>query len=247
MWDNNNYGGSAPDQSVNTNIATFFGPTSYFQLGCWNDKLSLNWVPSKGQAEGTGRPQYDKDNNIKTALTQDKVETLVSLYEEILEKKIRAGEDPGEDGLSVGVTVMSGKAGAQVETAILIEYRRSEDGNGYASYVSLARDLTPGTPPIIRYKFTSTKVIAGSSPEAGKIKTGQREGELMWFITLLRAHGDLNKYGSHQNKMTDAFKAKNGYGQQNQHNNGQYAGSESNTGFMNIPDGLPDADYQVFE
>lgn len=255
MWNNNGNNGYQQD-STNTHIQTLFGPLSYLQIGCWDDKISLDWVPMKGVTEA-GRVVYDKDQKIRTALTHDKVEALVANYTTLMRDKIMRGEDPGPDGISVGVTVMSGGRDntPKIERAVVIEYKR--DGNGgYATFLSLTKDMTPKTPPIVTYQFNSTKVVAGSSPEMGELKEGTREGELMWFMKLLELHGSINRYMAHANKMAEKFSSRNnnsggnGYQNSNGYNGGGSPQMPSDTGFMNIPDGIPDsgvADFSAFE
>lgn len=249
MWDNNQGGGNFSNQDVNTNITTFFGSMSYLQLGCWNDKLSFTWVPAKGVAEGTGRVQYDKDVKVKTALTHDKVEAMLAKYKEQIEAKVKACEDPGPDGLFAGVPVSSKVGEERVTNAVGIEYRRDENGKP-AAYFTLAKnvDAMPSN-NAIRYKFNTTETIVGTSPEVGKLERGQIEGELMWFVVLLEAHNDLNRYGDHQHKLTDQYKNRVGGGQQQ--NSGYQQGNPQSYGdmsFMNNPnDTLGDmSDFSAF-
>lgn len=258
MWNNNGNGNSYGNQdSVNTHIQTFFGQLSYLQIGCWDEKISFDWVPAKGVTEGTGRVVYDKETKIRTALTHDKVEALLADYKLKMKYEIERGEDPGPDGISSGVTVMSGggrDGSPKVERCVLITYKRESDGS-YATYVSLTKDMEPKTAPIATYRFNSTKVVAGPSPEMGKLEERFLEGELMWFIKLLEGHGGINRYAAHASKMAEKFSSRNnnngngynGYNNQNSQN-GYNNGSQQPSGedFMNIPsDGV--ADFSAFE
>lgn len=249
MW-SNNQSSPAADRGINTNISTFFGPQAYLQLGCWDDKLSFTFVPAKGKAEGTGRVQYDTDISVKTALKHAKVEALLAKYDKVLDDKIKSGEDPGKDGIFVGVKSRSGPIGSQTLNAIGIEYCRDENGTP-VSYFTFIRNYGSNSPNITRYQFNSTEMVVGPSPENGMGTDDELEGELMWFITLMRAHNDLNKYGLHQHKMTEQFKARIGQGnnQQTAGNMNQYgSGMAPDNSFMNIPgDTLGDmSDFSAF-
>lgn len=239
MWNNQNQKSyTTPQDSVNTNISTFFGSMSYLQLACWDDKLSFHWVPARGVSEGTGRVQYDKDAMVKTALSHDKVEALIAQYDVKIAAKLIAGEDPGEEGLMVGVPVMSGRDENKMKCVVCIEYRRDAENPGhYASYFSFVRNVKDdGTiGDVVRYKFNTTQTIVGTTPELGQFVGGQIEGEALWFITLVRAHNDLNRYGDHQAKMINQFKTKNGYNNTPQQNSGYNAPSPANDSFMQMP------------
>lgn len=214
--------------NVNTNYDTFFGELSYLQVGGWNDKMSFKWVPT-GEPTANGRRTYDKDRTVSTGVTHGKIEALLAKYEAVIRPKLINSEDPGENGLCVGIVVTSGSGDSRSNSLVFIEYRRGSDGNGYDVFFGIGKNLTQsGIGDIIRYKFDKNPVITGTSPEKGGFEEGQLSGEFLWFITLLKAHGNIARYGDHSKRYADAYSGRDSGGSGN---NGGYSGSND---FMNV-------------
>jgi hypothetical protein len=162
MFFQNTQRGNSDRQSVNTNIDTFFGDLSYLQITAWNDKVALSWTPANGRTEN-GRTAYNRDNQVRTALSHPKVEALIAAYKKELEAHIINNDDPGE-GMCVGVDVTSTDNGTQQQstTGVFIEYKKDPTDGRNAVYVTIVKNLGPnGSNLSLSYKFDNIHTITG--------------------------------------------------------------------------------------
>lgn len=211
-----------PEKSINTNIDTFFGDLSYLQITAWNDKVALSWTPANGKTEN-GRVAYARDNQVRTALSHPKVEALLAAYEKELRSHIINNDDPGE-GMCVGVDVSSFDNQQQpTTTGVFIEYKHDDvDPSTNAVYVTIVKNLGPnGSNLSLSYKFEKVHTISGKGATLGNYTEGYASGEFLWFITLLKAHGNVARYGDHSRRRSELFRSEhnNNQQQQNQYQN----------------------------
>lgn len=235
FYDNQNDENNKP--SVNTHYESFFGDLSYMIVSGWDDKVSFKFAPCVGTND-SGRKQYDKDRTVKSALTHPKINTLLARYEKKLEAKIKNNEDPGKDGICVGVPVRSGRGENSMISGFFIEYARGEKGPD--TYFTFIKNISPRpgeTPSVIRYKFDSLPALDGTSAEAGNYTQEEEHGEFLWFIDLLKAHAGVFRFGDHSRRMSEQLAARSG-----NMPNGGGAQQNFNTGnMMNSPE-----DFNMF-
>lgn len=233
-----NQNGDNNKPSINTFVESFYGDIAWLQVSLWDDKVSFKWTPCIGRGEN-GRRQYDKDNAVSTGLVHSKISTLIKRYELELQSKVDAGEDPGEDGLCVGVPVKSGRGENSTTNGIFIEYKRGE--NGPDIYFTLAKGITQtGAGAVCRHKFESIGTLSGTTPEKGGFATKKCEGEFYWFLEILKAHSGLVRYGDHSRRIYEQFASRSGNTNYQNNNSG---GFDMNA--MNTPDTSTDG-FNVF-
>lgn len=234
-----NQNGDNNRPSINTSVESFYGDTAWLQVSLWDDKVSFKWTPCIGRGEN-GRRQYDKDNAISTGLVHPKISALIKRYEIELQAKVDAAEDPGENGLCVGVPVKTGRGENATTSGIFIEYKRGE--NGPDIYLTIAKNLTAdGVGAVCRHKFDSIGSISGTSPEKGGFTAKKSEGDFYWFLEILKAHSGLARYGDHSRRLYEQFASRNGNNTANQASNN--GGFDMNA--MNSPDQSTDG-FSVF-
>lgn len=208
MFNNNQT--SRNEVNVNTGIETFWSPIASLSIGCYNDKISLRWLPAIGKDE-RGYTRYNSEARVSTCVSHTKVSALLQQYDKNLKSMIENSEDPGEDGKSVMVPInaKSGMAG------LFIEYKRDEDGKP-GVYLTFARNLTEvGADPsnIIRYRFNELTVMKNMKPETGGGDQVEVLAEFDYVIAILRAHILMTGVNSHATRYSDAFsKGRSGFG-----------------------------------
>ena len=178
MFNNN---GPRQEINVNTGVETFWSPLSSLSVGCYNDKISLRWLPAAGVDE-RGYTRYNTEARVSTCLSHVKVNALIKKYERHMKDLVESGGDPGE-GKSIMVPINS-KAGM---SGLFIEYRKDENGKP-GLYLTFARNLTEvGADPtnIIRYKFGELSMKEDMSPETGGGTQGEEQAEFEYFMNLL--------------------------------------------------------------
>lgn len=205
----NNNQNNRNDISVNTGIEVFWSSIASLNVGCYNDKISLRWLPAIGKDE-RGITRYNSDARVSTCLSHVKVNALLQQYDKELKSMVEGREDPGE-GHSVMVPINS-KSGM---SGLFIEYRKDEDGKP-ALYLSFARNLTEvGADPanIIKYKFNELSMMKNMLPETGGGEQIEVLAEFDYFISILRAQVLMTGLNSHATRYSNAFnKGKSGFG-----------------------------------
>ena len=218
--------------NVNTGITTLFSDISSLTIGCWNDKISLRWMPAIGKDE-SGVTRYDKDHRINTSIGHVKVATLLKIYEKNLKELVETQQDPGEKGKSVGVKLM-GKEGISV---LLIEYKRDSEGVPQV-YLTLARKLTPaGADPsnIVRYQFNKIESIVDYNPaEGGEPIVEKENSEFEDFLEILRSRKLMTGLNSHATKYSAAFGGKRNNNAMDDVPAPSGSGSDSGSDFMDF-------------
>lgn len=211
-----------PEKSINTNIDTFFGELSYLQITAWNDKVALSWTPANGRTEN-GRMTYNRDNQVRTALSHPKVEALIAAYEKDLKSHIINNDDPG-DGMCVGVDVTSVDSTTQQQTTtgVFIEYKKDATDGRNAVYLTIVKNLSPeGSNLSMSYKFDKIHTISGTLATAGNYSDDYASGEFLWFITLLKAHANIARYGDHSRRRSEQYRADHAPANNNQNHYSQ--------------------------
>ena len=221
MFNNNNNQSNGNEISVNTGIETFWGELSSLNVGCYNDKISLRWLPAIGK-DDRGHTRYNSEGRVSTCISHVKVSALLSQYDKKLKEMVESGEEPPANGASVMVPInaKSGPAG------LFIEYKKDENGKA-SVYLTMAKQLTEaGADPanIIRYKFNDLVVMSDMNPEQGGGEQEEIMAEFDYFVNILRAQILMTGINSHASRYSASFgKGKSGFGAGNQ---GPSMGSE---------------------
>lgn len=200
----NNNGPSGKDVNVNTGVETFWSSISSLSVGCYNDKISLRWLPAAGVDE-RGYTRYNTEAKVSTCLSHVKINALLKKYDKHMKDLVEAGGDPA-DGKSVMVPINS-KAGL---SGLFIEYKKDDNGKP-ALYLTFARNLTEvGADPanIIRYKFGELSLKVDMSPETGGGTQEEDHAEFDYFMDILRSHILMTGLNSHSTKYSNAFSKK---------------------------------------
>lgn len=223
------------DISVNTGIVTLFSDSASLSIGCWNEKLSLRWMPSIGQDE-RGYHQYDKDRKVSTSLTHVKIAALLKKYNEHIKPHLDAGDVPDEKGWNAGVPISS-KTSTNI---LLIEYKADEQGvpNFYLTFV---RNPTPAADPanIVTYKFNKMEVLVDYDPTTGESVDEVTHSEFDDFMDILKARKLMTGLTSHAHRFSSAFKIKGGFSG----GSGGYMPPQQPPMNMNQGGGMPDFMY----
>lgn len=232
MFNNN---GPSRDINVNTGVETFWSSISSLSVGCYNDKISLRWLPAAGVDE-RGYTRYNSDARVSTCVSHVKVNALIKKYEEHMKDLVESKTDPGE-GKSVMIPINS-KSGI---SGLFIEYKKDENGKP-GLYLTFARNLTEvGADPsnIIRYKFGELSLKVNMSPEKGGGEQVEYR-EFDYFMDLLRAHILMTGLNSHAARYSNAFRERRGMGSSNQPSNGMTSdiGADAFAGMLPDTDGL---------
>lgn len=199
MFNNNS---NKQEINVNTGVETFWSSLSSLSVGCYNDKISLRWLPSAGKDE-RGYTRYNSDARVSTCLSHVKISALLKQYDKVLKPFVEEGKDPG-DGQSVMVPINSKNGGM---SGLFIEYKNDENGRP-SVYLTFARNLTEvGAEPanIIRYKFNELSMMENMKPEAGGGKQIEVLAEFDYFVSILRAQILMTGLNSHAQRYSDAF------------------------------------------
>lgn len=230
MFNNN---GPRQEINVNTGVETFWSPLSSLSVGCYNDKISLRWLPAAGVDE-RGYTRYNTEARVSTCLSHVKVNALIKKYERHMKDLVESGGDPGE-GKSIMVPINS-KAGM---SGLFIEYRKDENGKP-GLYLTFARNLTEvGADPtnIIRYKFGELSMKEDMSPETGGGTQVEEQAEFEYFMNLLKSHVLMTGLNAHATRYSNAF-SKKGSSASNQ----MSGGTNSSIGADAFAGMLPDSD-----
>lgn len=230
MFNNN---GPRQEINVNTGVETFWSPLSSLSVGCYNDKISLRWLPAAGVDE-RGYTRYNTEARVSTCLSHVKVNALIKKYERHMKDLVESGGDPGE-GKSIMVPINS-KAGM---SGLFIEYRKDENGKP-GLYLTFARNLTEvGADPtnIIRYKFGELSMKEDMSPETGGGTQVEEQAEFEYFMNLLKSHVLMTGLNAHATRYSNAF-SKKGSSAPNQ----MSGGTNSSIGADAFAGMLPDSD-----
>lgn len=226
FYGNGNNGGSRNDVNVNSTLTTLFSDQSSLTIGFWNDQLSLRWLNPIGQPDANGHTKYDKEHPVMTSLSFSKMVSLRTQFKEVLEEKIKNGEDPdpdGKDNVAVTFTTKSGEPGA-----VMIEYLTDEKGVP-STYLTHSK-IVMGQAQTTRFKFNKNTICVGYDPETHTSK-GEKmdEGELGLFLSVLENWILMTRMVGHGKKYSDAFarnnQSNNAGQQQYPNNNGYNAGS----------------------
>lgn len=242
MFPNNSSESPRNEINVNTGVESFWSPLSSLSVGCYNDKISLRWLPVSGVDE-RGITRYDKNARISTCLSHTKTCALLRKYDEVIKPLVDAKADPG-DGKTVMIPINS-KTGI---SGLFIEYKNDE--NGVPSlYLTFAKNLSEvGAPAesIIRYKFGDLTLRTDMSPETGGGVDCVEHAEFNYFVELLRAHVLMTGLNSHAMRYSNAFSRHSGGGNSNYNQN---SNSPMNAGMDAFSSGmLPDTDdLSVFQ
>lgn len=233
MFNNN---GPSKDINVNTGVETFWSTMSSLSVGCYNDKISLRWLPAVGTDE-RGMTRYNSDARVSTCLSHVKVNALIKKYEKHMKSLVESAGDPGE-GKSVMVPINS-KTGL---SGLFIEYKKDENGKP-GLYLTFARNLTEvGADPsnIIRYKFGELSMKEDMSPEKGGGTQVEEQAEFDYFMDLLRSHILMTGLNSHATRYSSAFGGRKGMGASNQPSGGMdnNIGADAFVGMLPDTDGL---------
>lgn len=217
--------------SVNTGVTTLWSPLSSLNIGCWNDKISLSWMPASGKNE-RGATTYNKERKIQTALPYVKINALLKRYDKTIKEKYENGEEPPEDGINVGVPITS-KDDTKI---IMIEYKKDEKGTP-GMYLTIAEKIGENgvSGATISYKFNRITTLENYRPSTGAHEDVEDDGEFEFFIDILRAHVLMTGLNSHATRYSDAFK-KNRSG-------GGNGGAGADAGMMNIPDNYAGGEF----
>ena len=208
MFFNNNDRG--PSVNVNTTVDTFWSDLSSLTIGCWNDKITLRWLPAL-QKDERGLTHYNKDAKISTSVSHVKIAALLQRYEQRLKDMVEAGEDPGEKGKSIMIPITPKDGGT---AGLFIQYKRDEKGKP-ALYLTYAKQLMEvGADPrnIISYKFNELSMMDDMSPEAGGGEQVEVKAEFDYFMQILRSHILMTGLNSHSTRYSNGFTKQNSAG-----------------------------------
>lgn len=215
--------------NVNTTIDTFWSQLSSLNIGCYNEKISLRWLPAAGVDE-RGYTRYNKDARVSTCISHTKISALLRKYDEHLKPLVESKADPGESGKSIMVPI-NAKTGI---AGLFIEYKKDENGKP-SLYLTFAQKLTEvGADPsnIISFKFGDLTMMTDMSPEKGGGEEVTEPAEFQYFIDILRSHIFTTGLNSHATRYSMAFK--NRYSRSNE--------SSENTGMDSFASMMPDTD-----
>jgi hypothetical protein len=109
--------------------------------------------------------------------------------------------------MCVGVDVTSSENGQQSTTGVFIEYKKNPIDGKNAVYVTIVKNLGPnGSNMSLSYRFDNIHTISGKGATLGNYIEGYASGEFLWFMTLLRAHGNIARYSDHARKRAEQFR-----------------------------------------
>lgn len=221
---NNNFqpGGGGNNNDVNTGIKTFFSSLSCFTISCWNDAFSMKFTPATAP-DANGHNHYDKNQKIQGSLSVSEASALLKRYEKRLQEKVDAKADPG-DGMNTSVELPR-KDGTHI---LSIEYKKDEQAVP-SVYLTFIRN----NGPTISYKFNDVGVIDDYNASTGGGAAYRVEGELEFFLNILRNSHLLTSMSNHAAKLAKQAQKAAGFG-------GFLSGGsnqqEANADFMNTYD-----------
>lgn len=202
MFGNTNYNNSNASKnnnSTSTQIRTFFGDLSCFQISYWDDKISLKINPL-ASVSSEGIRQYDYNRKIQTALTTDKCIALSKTIEKTVLPAIESKTD-----VSIG-TILS-------KTAIAINGKKEDkDYNIYFTIYPLIEDsnknLKIDKPNAYIYKFNKTNILLDFNNDSGEGKEEQVHSEFLYLYSKLKHIANISGDVPHAINVNNNNKAK---------------------------------------
>ena len=220
---NNNSNVKNSNNSTTTNIRTFFGDLSCFQISYWDDKLSLKIHPL-ATVNADGVRQYDYSRKIQTALVSDKCIAL----SKAIEKKILPAI---EEGSEASIAISLGKSVIAINTK-----KEADTFNVYFTIYPLTQDGTIDKTNAYVYKFNKTNILLDFNNESGTGTEEHIQSEFLFLYKKLKNITNISGEAVHSinvdNTMKSNFKNNNS---NSQNSNNNYSAPVSNFGMSDFP------------
>lgn len=187
--------------SVNTRFMQFMNSEasvpSTMQLSYWNDMLSIKINPALPPEKRTQNSFYNYEEGITTALTVEKVLTLVNEIKREIIPAIKAGENK-----VIGIPIAGGTSLLTVSTGV----KRFGE---VRPFVTIFKNLNPETKKPeqqLSYEFINGLVVNDYDENTGTFTTDSVHSDLLLFISCLEnAITGLTSSVAHSNRYHDRF------------------------------------------
>ena len=187
--------------NVNTRFMQFMNSEastpSTMQLSYWNDMLSIKINPALPVEKRTQNSFYNYEEGITTALTVEKVLTLVNEIKREIIPAIKAGENR-----VIGIPIAGGTSLLTVSTGV-------KRFNEVKPFVTLFKNLDPNTKrpeQQLSYEFLNGLVVNDYDENEGSFTTESVQSDLLLFVTCLEnAITGLTSSVAHSNRYHDRF------------------------------------------
>lgn len=161
-YNNNSNNGQQQKRSVNTRGNSYYNSNQVtpccLTVSYWDNMVKLNFAKMLPPEQQTVSRKYDHDNEVISAMTRIKAETLYEKYKEVIVPALEKAEDE-----AISVTV-GGVNQIQIATNVDTEgvphpcIRLIKD---------IGEDLKAASANILEYDFNTTEVVYGYNPEKG--------------------------------------------------------------------------------
>lgn len=187
--------------NVNTRFMQFMNSEastpSTMQLSYWNDMLSIKINPALPPEKRTQNSFYNYEEGITTALTAEKVLTLVSEIKREIIPAIKLGENK-----VIGIPIAGGTSLLTVSTGL-------KRFGVIRPFVTIFKNLNPETKrpeQQLSYEFINGLVVNDYDPETGSFTTDPVHSDLLLFVTCLEnSIIGLTSSVTHSNRYHDRF------------------------------------------
>ena len=187
--------------NLNTRFMQFMNAESTtpstMQLSYWNDMLSIKINPALPPEKRTQNSFYNYEEGITTALTVEKVLTLVNEIKREIIPAIKAGENR-----VIGIPIAGGTSLLTVSTGV----KRFGE---VRPFVTIFKNLSPETKrpeQQLSYEFINGLVVNDYDENTGSFTTDSVQSDLLLFVTCLEnAIIGLTSSVAHSNRYHDRF------------------------------------------
>lgn len=187
--------------NINTRFMQFMNAEaetpSTMQLSYWNDMLSIKINPALPPEKRTQNSFYNYEEGITTALTVEKVLTLVNEIKREIIPAIKAGTNR-----VIGIPIAGGTSLLTVSTGV----KRFGE---VRPFVTIFKNLNPETKrpeQQLSYEFINGLVVNDYDETTGSFTTDSVQSDLLLFVTCLEnSIIGLTSSVAHSNRYHDRF------------------------------------------
>ena len=161
-YENVNNNGQNQKRSVNTRGTSYYNSNQAtpccLTVAYWDNMVKLNFAPMLPESQQTVSRKYDHDNEVFSAMTRIKAQTLYTKYNELIVPALQEAKDE-----AISVTV-GGVNQIQIATNV--------DAEGIPHpcvrlIKDIGEDLKADKNNIFEYDFNTTEIVYGYDPENG--------------------------------------------------------------------------------